>query len=349
MRRNKFIVAGALLGVLLTTGVAHGQDVQVLPVRGNVYMIVAGSSNIAVSVGADGALLVDSGSAAASDKVLAAVKQLLTAVGASTSPVRSCVGCAGLVSPLLHEITASPAPPKPIRYVINTNALPDHTGGNTKIAEAGKTITGGDIVSEILGSDATDVATVVAHENVLIRLSEPDSGVAANGLPAEVYSHDIYKLSHFFNGEGVQAIYQPSAITDGDSIVYFRYSDVVVAGDIFVTTSYPMIDLKKGGSIQGVIDGVNKILDLSVTETRAQGGTMIIPGHGRLCDSSDVAYYRDMVTIIRDRVQAMIGKGMTLAQVKAARPSLDYDTRYATSSWTADMFIEAVYSSLKSQ
>jgi glyoxylase-like metal-dependent hydrolase (beta-lactamase superfamily II) len=155
-------------------------------VRGNVYMIVAGSSNIAVSVGADGALLVDSGSTATSDRVLATVKQLLTGVAAAAGPARPCVGCAGLVSPLLHEITATPAAPKPIRYIINTNALPEHTGGNVKIAEAGKTITGGDIVSEILGSGATDVATVVALVNVLIRLSEPETGVSANGQPSEV-------------------------------------------------------------------------------------------------------------------------------------------------------------------
>jgi len=122
-----------------------------------------------------------------------------------------------------------------------------------------------------------------------------------------------------------------------------------VAGDIFVTTSYTIIDLQRGGNIQGIIDGLNRILDMSIAEYRTEGGTMIVPGHGRLCDSADVAYYRDMVTIIRDRVDDMIKKGMTLEQIKAARPTRDYDPRYGATSgfWTTDMFVEAVYKSLK--
>ena len=156
------------------------------------------------------------------------------------------------------------------------------------------------------------------------------------------------KLSHFFNGEGIQLIHQPSAHTDGDSLVWFRGSDVIAAGDIYSTMSYPVIDVKHGGTINGVIDGLNRILDLSVAEFRTEGGTLVIPGHGRLSDSADVAYYRDMVTIIRDRVKAMIDKGMTLDQVKAARPTADYEPRYGASSgpWTTDMFVEAVYVTL---
>jgi len=150
------------------------------------------------------------------------------------------------------------------------------------------------------------------------------------------------------NGEGVQIIHIKDAHTDGDSMVYFRGSDVIATGDLFVTNSYPVVDIANGGNIQGVIDGLNRILAMSIAEFRTEGGTMIIPGHGRLCDSADVAYYRDMVTIIRDRVQDMIKKGMTLDQVKAARPTRDYDPRYgAASGWTTDMFVEAVYKSLK--
>jgi glyoxylase-like metal-dependent hydrolase (beta-lactamase superfamily II) len=131
-------------------------------------------------------------------------------------------------------------------------------------------------------------------------------------------------------------------------MVWFRQSDVISTGDIFVTTGYPVVDLERGGNIQGVIEGLNRILDLAIPVFRMEGGTLVIPGHGRLCDSADVAYYRDMVTIIRDRVQDMIKKGMTLAQVKAAKPTSDYDPRYGstTGSWTTDMFVEVVYKSL---
>ena len=141
----------------------------------------------------------------------------------------------------------------------------------------------------------------------------------------------------------------PAANTDGDSIVFFRRSEVISAGDIFSTVSYPVIDVAKGGSIQGVIDGLNHILDLAVAEYRSQGGTWIIPSRGRLSDTADVASYRNMVAMIRDRVQDLIDKGMTLAQVKAARPSMDFDGRYGstTGAWTTDMFIEAVYRSLQ--
>jgi glyoxylase-like metal-dependent hydrolase (beta-lactamase superfamily II) len=150
------------------------------------------------------------------------------------------------------------------------------------------------------------------------------------------------------NGEGVQMIHMPAAHSDGDTIVWFRGSDVISTGDAFSPDRYPMIDLQKGGSIQGTIDALNRILDMTIPEFRLEGGTMVIPGHGHLCDAADVAYYRDMVTIVRDRIQALIKKDMTLEQVKAAKPTLDYDGIYGSTNgpWTTDMFIEAVYRSL---
>jgi glyoxylase-like metal-dependent hydrolase (beta-lactamase superfamily II) len=162
-----------------------------------------------------------------------------------------------------------------------------------------------------------------------------------------LYISDGMKLG-FFNGEGVQILRVPAAYTDGDSIVYFRYSDVISTGDIFLNTGYPVIDLEKGGTLQGIIDGLNHVLDIAIAEYRSEGGTMIVPGHGRVTDSSDVAYYRDMLTVIRDRVSDLIKKGMTLEQVKAARPTLDYDGRWGstTGPWTTEQFVEAVYRSL---
>jgi glyoxylase-like metal-dependent hydrolase (beta-lactamase superfamily II) len=168
----------------------------------------------------------------------------------------------------------------------------------------------------------------------------------AAAWPTSTFIGDDKKL--YFNGEGVHIIHQPSAHTDGDSLVFFRRSDVLSAGDLFGTITYPVIDLERGGNIQGIVDALNTMLDITIPRDKQEGGTYVIPGHGRLCDEADVLEYRDMVTIIRDRIQDLVKKGMTLEQVKAARPTLDYDGRYGakTGSWTTDMFIEAAYRNL---
>jgi cyclase len=168
----------------------------------------------------------------------------------------------------------------------------------------------------------------------------------AEGWPTDTYSQGRRRKLH--NGEGVELFWEPNATTDGDSIVHFRRSDVIVTGDIFNTTGYPFIDVKAGGSVQGEIAALNNILDKTVS-FRQEGGTMVIPGHGRLCNEWEVTGYRDMMVLIRDRVQSMINKGATLQQVLAARVSADYDARFGANSgsWTTAMFIEAVYTSLK--
>src|SRR6185436_10326966 len=159
--------------------------------------------------------------------------------------------------------------------------------------------------------------------------------------PTETFFGDDKEI--FFNNEAIQLLHQPSAHTDGDIVVFFRRSDVVSAGDLFLTTSYPVIDTPRGGSIQGLLDGLNRILDIAIPKDKEEGGTYVIPGHGRISDEADVVEYRDMVTIIRDRIQNLIQKGMTLAQVKAARPTLDYDGRYGS----PDAFIESVFRDLR--
>ena len=152
--------------------------------------------------------------------------------------------------------------------------------------------------------------------------------------------------SFAFNGEAIQMFAEKAAHTDGDSIVLFRGSNVLSAGDIFLTTGYPVIDLERGGSIQGEIRALNHILDLTVPRSMQEGGTMVIPGHGRLCDESEVTDYRDMLTIIRDRVQDMLHKGKTLEEVKAARAEPGLRPALQHSAWTGDMFVEAIYKSL---
>ncbi|HTT60928.1 MAG TPA: MBL fold metallo-hydrolase [Bryobacteraceae bacterium] len=339
---------GIVSGMTVLAACAWAQQnpnvkVEILPVRGGIYMLVGAGGNITVSAGQDGVLLVDSGLAQMSDQVLAAIRQIQKQT-ATNGVANLHWGAEGRSS--LRAVMDTDAPPKSIRYIINTHVHPDHVGGNEKIGRSGKTYTGGNVAGNI--SDAGEGAAIIAHENVLNRLNDTKPAVPFGLLPTDTYHIDSMNLSHFFNGDGVQILYQPAAHTDGDSMVYFRGSDVLATGDIFTPERYPIIDLARGGSIQGEINALNRILDVAIPEFRLEGGTLVIPGHGRLCDSADVAYYRDMVTIIRDRIQALIKKDMTLEQIKAAKPTLDYDGIYGatTGIWTTDMFIEAVYKSL---
>jgi cyclase len=326
-------------------------EVHILPVQGNVYMLIADGTNIAVSVGPEGVLMVNTGTPQMSDKILAAVRQVVNSVVNVPAPNQcfgvNCRGTVGWSSPFINNVISSPTPAKPLRYVINTSASPEHAGGNQKIASSGFFPRGGGFGAAISGPGRS--AQIIAHENVLFRLSGTNPAPPAAALPTDTYFDEFHKLPEYFNGEAVIVYHEPKANTDGDSIVFFRRSEVISAGNIFSTVSYPSIDLEKGGSIQGVINGLNHILDLAVAEYRSQGGTWIIPGRGRLSDTADVASYRNMLSMIRDRVQDLIDKGMTVEQVKAARPTMDFDGRYGseTGSWTTAMFVEAVYKSLK--
>ena len=194
-------------------------------------------------------------------------------------------------------------------------------------------------------ADPLHHATLMAQNNVVLRLEAAKA--SEDMIPADTYLEE--RRRKFHNGELIELFYEPNAVTDGDSIVHFRRSDVIAAGDVFTTTQYPFIDLKNGGSVQGEIKALNDILGRTGYEHEEQGGTYIVPGHGYLCDEHEVVEYRDMVVIVRDRVQAMIKAGATLEQVKAARVTADYDTRYGANSgpWTTAMFVEAVYTSLK--
>ena len=196
---------------------------------------------------------------------------------------------------------------------------------------------------------------IVAHENVLLRMSAKTDGKPAapfRAWPSETYHSEEKRLSpHFHGDEAIQIFHAPEAHSDGDSIVYFRRADVIMTGELFSTTAYPVIDIGAGGTVGGVIAGLNHVLQLAFSDFRSEGGTMIVPGHGRLCDLADVAYYRDMVAIIRDRIQAMARKGMTLEQILAMKPTMDYDPLYGSAAgpWTTAQFVEAVYKTLGSK
>ena len=321
---RRLVLAVALVAVLVgsVVGSVHLQvdlqaqdrsvrlqpDVQILKVRGDVSMIQTPGGNITVLAFPQGVTLVDSGSAETADQVIAAIRTLSK---------------------------------QPVRYIINTSADPGHSGGNDKIGSLGIQITGGNVAGQV----GTDGAEIIAYENVLDRMSAKTNTplIPARAWPQTTYHTDSIKLSTLYHGDGVQVFYAPAAHTDGDSIVYFRHNDVIATGDVFSTVSYPVIDVERGGTVNGVVDALNKILDIAFPEFRLEGGTLIVPGHGRICDSADVAYYRDLVTIIRDRVQDMVKKGATLEQVKAAKLTRDYDTRYGS----GDQFVEAAYKTLK--
>jgi len=296
---------------------ANDGQVHILPVRGHISMLVGAGGNITISAGSDGVMVVDTGTAAMTDKVLAAIKSI--------------------------------APRGVIRYVVNTSERDDFVGGNEKIALAGNTIRFR-VATDPRVSDALtkDRASIISFVSVLERMSAPTGQVAKH--PEDAWPDDTYSSAQkklYFNDEPVLIIHVPSS-TDGNSIVHFRLDDVVSAGDLIDMTGYPFIDVKAGGSINQELEGLNRLLDITVPDTKTELGTLVVPGHGRLLDQSDVAYYREMVGIIRDRIQDGIKRGRTLAQIKAEKPTLDYDPRFGhvTGPWTTDMFIEAAYRSL---
>lgn len=288
--------------------------VRMLEVRPHVYMLTAGDTNVAVQIGTQGVLLVDTPPPSLANEAFAALAQVT---------------------------------PAPIRYVVNTSAAREHIAGNEAIAarsaaSGGAPRQGGNPV--LLGTAAG--MSILAHEAVLNRLTSAIGGdvVPRGMLPTSEYFEPTKDFS--FNGEPVIVYHMPNAISDGDSIVFLRSSDVIAAGDIFTPDRYPRIDRARGGSVQGLLAALNTILALTVPEAFSEGGTKVIPGHGRLSEEIDVAEYRDMVYLVTERVRASIAKGETLAQIQAERPTLDYDLEYPSAAVTPAMFVEAVYSSL---
>ena len=283
---------------------AAGGDVQIVQVASDVYMLATATGNVTVNVGPQGLLVVDAGSEAMSAKIVAAIRTISD---------------------------------KPIRFIVQTSANPDHVGGTPALNT---------LAQAIRSRETIDTgAVILAHENTFNRMSAATGTQAPTPVAAWANStFFVPQQDEHFNGQAVQ-LFHRAATTDGDVVVVLRRSDVIAAGDIFDKTRYPAIDLDKGGSIQGEIDAINWLLEVMVPDEKEEGGTMVVGGRGRLCDEGDVSEYRDMLTIVRDRVQDLIGKGMTLEQVKAARPTFEYDPEYGP----GDAFVESVYRSLKAR
>jgi glyoxylase-like metal-dependent hydrolase (beta-lactamase superfamily II) len=318
MTQPKGLVQGGLgaLALLLLTGAAQAQTraaapagLETIQVRDNVYAIFGAGANVTVHVGEDGLILVDSGSAAAAEPVVSAVKAISD---------------------------------KPIRLIINTSADPDHVGGNEVVSAAGFEINPDSFADE-------PHATVLAHENVLTRLSGDDS-VPTDLWPSETFTSRVRSM--YLNNEAVMVYRMIGAHTDGDTVVLFRKADVIATGDIIDLRTFPVIDPAKGGSIQGELDALNRLLEMTVPAmplVLKPGRTLLVPGHGRVSDYAELVEYRDMVTTIKDNIEALIEKGMTLEQVKKANPTAGYRSRWGRDSgpWTTDMFVEAVYNGVK--
>ena len=287
---------------------ALAQSLRTTHVEGPIWLISGAGANVVVSAGDNGILVVDSGSAEYSTDLLAAIRSI-------------------------SEGT--------IRYIVNTALHAENVGGNAVLREAGDTFTGGN-ATQIGGVDVG--AAVIGHENLMLRMvldADYDTGLQ----PTETFFVPRFDL--YFNNEPIEVIHQPNAIDDTNAIVHFRRSDVIAAGDVFRLDSWPFIDLENGGSIEGILDSLNDLVDLAVADMLSEGGTLIVPGRGRICDEGDLVRYRDMVTVIRDRIRALMERGLSLDEIKAAEPTLEYESRYGRrDDWTGEMFIEAVYRSL---
>jgi glyoxylase-like metal-dependent hydrolase (beta-lactamase superfamily II) len=320
------------LGVQPTLSFKEG-DLDILQVRApNMYMIAGAGGNIVVSVGWMGVVLVDTGSMGMSEKVLAAIKRI--------------------------------APDKKIRFIINTGADPDHVGNNEALAQAGRTLmlyqaADNDGNGGFGGSDLETnkgAAHVMAHESVLRRMSTPKAGTRESPFPVFAWPTESFTgartRSLYLNGEGVQMMYQPAAHSDADTMVLFRQSDVVATGDIMDLRHFPIIDTDNGGTINGEIAALTRLIDMTIAPvplTWHEDRTLIIPGHGRICDQGEVVEYRDMLTIIRNTVQDYAKKGMNLEQIKAKNPTEGYNKQYGSDAALTDAFVTAVFKTMNTK
>ena len=332
MSRVRWLVVLLAVGLAVRTEHPRAQapppaagSIETFQVRPNVYLLAGAGANIVAHVGWMGVVLVDTGSANMSAQVLAALQRVTD---------------------------------QKIRFIINTTASADHVGGNAALARAGRTLlrynvagTGG-----FAGNDFQTnrgAAGIMAQENVLTRMSATVGDKPAfpgDGWPTEPFTGARVK-SLYLNGDGVQIFHQPHAHSDADSIVIFRRADVIVSGPIVDLRAFPVIDLERGGSIAGLVSALNNLVEMAIPPAPLnwhEDRTFVVPAYGRVMDQADVVEYRDMVVVIRDRIDDLIKKGTPLEQIIKADPAKEYRRQYGadTGRWTTSMFVTAIYRSL---
>ncbi len=305
MTNQRYVVAGALVVACVVVAAAAGQ-----PTRGNRFqgvelttVHVAGNVHMVTRPGGGGN------------------------IGVFVGP-EGVLLVDSLFAPLADRLVAAveEISDGEIRFLINTHVHPDHIGGNEPLASRG--------------------VLIFAHDNVRVRALErlrfPRFGGGFSPQPPEgarpVVTYND-RVSFHFNGEEVRAFLAPPAHTDGDTFVYFPDSDVLHIGDVFRTTSYPIIDVYNGGTLNGTIDALEMAIDMAGPETR------VIPGHGLGIVGRDaMVEFLDMTIDVRDQVLTMISEGKQLDEVMAARPTAAYDAKWGQeASWTANDFVPIVF------
>ena len=305
--------------------------VRVLQVVPGIYMLTVDGVNVVVQTGPDGTVVVDTGPASAASELLATIQRIA---------------------------------PQPIHYVIDTGADAELVGGNATVAAAGHSVATEDTFVAAQGRQLTSVFTlpgagagssapVIARQSVLTQMvTDTSAGYTGAALPTDTFTRPDF---NFFSSEPISIAWLPAAHTDSDIVVRFERSDVVVAGEVFDPTRFPVIDLQHGGSLQGELDALDRLINTMVFPhtpvlTGAES-TLVIPVHGPLSDLDDLVTYRDMVGTVRARVQYYIDRGRSYQQIVAADPTQGYHTRYGsdTGLWTTADFVEAVYKSLMAE
>jgi glyoxylase-like metal-dependent hydrolase (beta-lactamase superfamily II) len=301
-------------------------DIHPWHVQGNVWLLAGepDETNVTIQIGDDGGLVVDTGTTEAAPKLKTVMERLLQEYGGDQ---------------------------KSVQWIIDTDGSMAHVGGNAVIRLAGATIVGSNFQFDNPGLPPG--ATVIASQNVLNRMVAPNAqgqpSVAQELWPIETHTEPTYSWD--FNDEAVQIIQPPNDVSDGNEMVFFRRSDVIATGDIVSMIHYPNIDNAHGGTIDGELSALNNIIELATADFHMgpqEGGTMVIPGQGRLCDQADLIEYNIILTTIRNRIMYYKNLGRTLQQVLAMKPTSDFDYRWGRpdGSWSAEQFVRAVYDTL---